>query len=105
MLDIVIEVKLELKGTNTRHSIYYQNKSAEMGNVSGMYNVGYCYQNGIGVEKDEHKTFVYYQKATEIGNVNWSIQYWICYRNGIGVEESKHKAFHLLPKVNRDGKR
>ncbi|RIB04046.1 hypothetical protein C2G38_2048766 [Gigaspora rosea] len=33
--------------------IYYQ-KSAEMGNARGTFNVGYCYRNGIGVEKDEH---------------------------------------------------
>src|SRR5690242_4980631 len=30
--------------------IYYQ-KSADMGDVNGMFNVGFCYQYGIGVEQ------------------------------------------------------
>ncbi|RIB02480.1 hypothetical protein C2G38_2227715 [Gigaspora rosea] len=65
--------------------IYYQ-KSAEMGDVLGMqmgnidgifkvemwhlkgaYQIGYCYDKGIGVKKDEHKAFIYYQISAEIG--------------------------------------
>ncbi|KAF0520281.1 HCP-like protein [Gigaspora margarita] len=30
-------------------------KSAEMGVSDGIFALGNCYQNGIGVEKDEHK--------------------------------------------------
>jgi TPR repeat protein len=34
--------------------------------VSGTYMIGYCYRNGLGVEKDEDKAFIYYQKSAEM---------------------------------------
>ena len=32
-------------------------------NVSGQYNVGYCYKYGIGTNKDEEKAFEWYLKS------------------------------------------
>ncbi|RIB06953.1 kinase-like domain-containing protein [Gigaspora rosea] len=46
--------------------IYYQ-KAAEMGDVSGINNVGFCYLYGIGIEKVENKAFIYFQKSVEMG--------------------------------------
>ncbi|KAF0553039.1 HCP-like protein [Gigaspora margarita] len=34
-------------------------KSAEMGDVYGVFNVGYCYFNGIGVKKDIFMALIY----------------------------------------------
>ena len=59
-----------------------------MNNSNGMYQVGYCYYLGIGVDVDKQKAFTYYLKSAEEGN---SIGIWktaICYRYGIGVEEN-----------------
>jgi hypothetical protein len=28
--------------------------------------IGYCYSNGIGIKKDEHKALIYYQKSAEM---------------------------------------
>ncbi|RIB29603.1 hypothetical protein C2G38_2154991 [Gigaspora rosea] len=38
----------------------YQN-FADIGNPIAIYNLACCYQNGIGVEKDENKAFIYCQ--------------------------------------------
>ena len=40
--------ELKLKRMNIRHLV-------EIKYVTGLYNVGYCYLNEIGTEKDEHK--------------------------------------------------
>ncbi|RIB07424.1 kinase-like domain-containing protein [Gigaspora rosea] len=59
-----------------------------MNNSNGMYQVGYCYYLGIGVEIDKHKAFTYYLKSAEAGN---SMEIWKtvwCYYYGIGVEKN-----------------
>jgi TPR repeat protein len=45
-------------------------KSSKMNNPNGMYQVGYCYYLGIGVEADEHKAFEHYVESAEAGNLN-----------------------------------
>ena len=62
-----------------------------MNNSNGMYQVGYCYNLGIGVEIDKHKAFTYYLKSAEAGN---SMGIWktsVCYLYGIGVEKDENK--------------
>src|ERR1700752_5315845 len=54
--------------------------------------LGYCYEYGIGVEKDENKAFTHYQKSAEMNDPNGMYQVAYCYL-GIGVEIDKHKAF------------
>ncbi|RIB05840.1 kinase-like domain-containing protein [Gigaspora rosea] len=51
------------------------------------------YQNGIGIEKDECKTFELYLKADEMGNTEGTFNVGICYYYGIGVERDFRKAF------------
>ncbi|KAF0384483.1 HCP-like protein [Gigaspora margarita] len=67
---------------------YFQ-KSAEMGNAFGTFNVGYSYAKGIGVEKDEHKAFIYYQKSAEMGHANGTYHVGCFYNDGIGVEKDE----------------
>ncbi|KAF0535883.1 calmodulin-dependent protein kinase [Gigaspora margarita] len=43
-------------------------KSAELGNANVLFNLGHCYQHGIGIEKDENKAFKYYLESAELGN-------------------------------------
>ena len=41
-----------------------------MGDADGIFQIGCYYDEGIGVEKDEHKAFEYYQKSAEMGDFN-----------------------------------
>ena len=58
-----------------------------MGNAYGMFFVGNCYKEGIGVEKDEKKTFECYKKSAEIGFAEGINKIGDCYKEGIGVEK------------------
>ncbi|RIB18638.1 hypothetical protein C2G38_2309723 [Gigaspora rosea] len=41
-------------------------KSTNMGHAEGINCLGYCYEYGIGVEKNENKSFTYYQKSANM---------------------------------------
>ena len=62
-----------------------------MNNSNGMYQVGYCYNLGIGVEIDKHKAFTYYLQSAESGNQMGIRKTAICYYYGIGIEENYDK--------------
>ena len=60
-----------------------------MNNPNGMYQVGYCYYLGIGVEIDMHKAFMYYLRSAEAGNSMGIRKTAVCYKYGLGVEKSE----------------
>ena len=62
-------------------------------------NLGICYQNGTGVEKNFQKAFELYQKATEQGSALAQCNLGICYQNGIGVKKNTQKAVELYQKA------
>ena len=66
-------------------------------------NLGDCYRNGIGVEKDPEEAVKWYRKAAEQNN-HWG-QYWLgyCYENGYGVERDKDKAYHWYALASAQG--
>ncbi|RIB02337.1 kinase-like domain-containing protein [Gigaspora rosea] len=78
-------------------------KLADMNEPDGIYRLGYCYEYGIGVEKDERKAFTYYQKSAEMNNSNRIYQVGYCYYLGIGVDVDKHKAFTYYLKSAEEG--
>ncbi len=45
-------------------------KGAEAGNSDAMNHLGACYENGIGVKKDEKEAVKWYRKGAEAGNSN-----------------------------------
>jgi len=73
---------------------YYQ-LSADQGNSDAQCNLGYCYKNGIGVEKDLDKAIHYYQLSADRGNSTAQCYLGVCYENGEGVEPDIIKAMHL----------
>ncbi|RIB09999.1 kinase-like domain-containing protein, partial [Gigaspora rosea] len=60
--------------------------------------LGYNYEHGIGVKKDEKKAFKYYMKAAELGNPGAMNDISLCYSYGIGVEINYQKVFEYCKK-------
>ncbi|KAF0436906.1 calmodulin-dependent protein kinase [Gigaspora margarita] len=88
-----------IKTTNAFNQLKFIDcqKSADTNDPDGLFWLGYCYEYGIGVEKDENKAFIHYQKSAEMNNPNGMCQVGYFYSLGIGVEIDKHKAFiHYL---------
>ncbi|RIA88464.1 hypothetical protein C1645_826327 [Glomus cerebriforme] len=78
-------------------------KASEKGHIDSIYDLGYCYQYGIGVEKDEIKAFEKYKEAAEKGHIRSINKLGYCYNYGIGTEKNEIKAFELFKEATEKG--
>lgn len=79
-------------------AFYWLNKSAELGHPGAQYNLGVCYDKGIGVEKDS-KTAISYFELSAAQNDSAALFYLgYCYYKGRGVEKNYNKASQLFQK-------
>ena len=60
---------------------------AKQGDAAAQYNLGVCYYNGIGVEKDYVEAVKWYRKAAEQGRARAQSTLGVRYANGEGVEK------------------
>ena len=56
------------------------------------YNLGVCYNNGYGVEKDEVKAVEWHERAAEQGHLNAQFNLGVCYQHGFGTGKDTAKA-------------
>jgi TPR repeat protein len=80
-------------------------QSAELGNAEAQYNLGFCYQAGVVVEKNQKSAFEWFSKSAEQGFNDALYQLMMAYGNGDGVEQDPKKAFYYALKCaeNNDG--
>ncbi|KAL0213986.1 hypothetical protein P9112_006170 [Eukaryota sp. TZLM1-RC] len=79
-----------------------------------MFDLGCCYDRGLGVEKDYQQAFHWYNKAADAGHAgafHWyskaaeaGISFAMrnlgcCYHHGLGVEKDYQQAFHWYSKA------
>ena len=90
-------------GNNNPQAVIWYIKAAEQGLVNAQFKLGYCYQEGIGVSKDEKKALKWYAKAAEQGHT--TAQYFLayCYRYGIWVSKDEKKAVEWYIKAAEQG--
>ena len=67
-------------------------KAAEKGEASAMFNLGLCYKNGIGVEKNLMEAVKWFKKAAEKGEASAMYNLGLCYHYGKGVRKNKMEA-------------
>lgn len=73
-------------------------EAADLGNAESQYNLGYCYEAGVGVEPNIEKAVELYQKSAEQGFNDGLYQMMMAYGNGKGVEQNMEKAFSFALK-------
>lgn len=73
-----------------------------MNDSDGILWLGYCYEYGIEVEKDENEAFIYYKKSAKMNNSNGMYKVG-CYYLGIGIEIDKYEAFIHYQKSAKAG--
>lgn len=61
----------------------------------GAYQMGWCYENGVGVEQSNYEAFRYYALSAQADYPEGKMALARCYRNGIGTEKSESKAQRL----------
>ena len=74
-------------------------RNAEQGIASAQYNLGLCYANGEGVEKDEHEAVKWYRNAASQGNTEAQFNLACCYNKGEGVVQNIERGMFWLKKA------
>ena len=77
-------------------------KAAQQGHAKAQYQVGKCYKNGEGVEKDRVKAFLYFTKSAKQDNGKAQLALGKCYLKGKGVAADREKAVMWLKKAVKD---
>ena len=76
----------------TEKAVKWYRAAAEQGYARAQLNLGVCYENGTGVEKDAKEALKWYYIAAE----QWNAEAWYnlgrCYSNGIGVKRDRKNA-------------
>ena len=78
-------------------------KQAEAGDIEAQFNLGMCYKNGYGVEKNLRKATNLYRKAAEQGDATAQYNLGLCYANGDGVEKNLPEAAKWWRKAAEQG--
>ena len=73
--------------TDISEIVKHLRKSAEAGDVTAMYNLGGCFENGDGVEQDYVAALAWYRRAADCGDVDAMNDIGDIYYFGNGVEK------------------
>lgn len=79
------------------------NKAGEISGIDEQYNIGYMYEYGVGVEKDETKAFEWYQKVAILGHAKAQQNLGYMYENGQGVIKDEVEALFWYEKSAANG--
>ncbi|GBC07811.1 hypothetical protein RclHR1_07700004 [Rhizophagus clarus] len=97
-LGTLYEIEKEKK---SKKAIYWYEKAAENG--IALYNLGRCYEHGIGVNKNYRLAFKYYGRSAGQENVDGKLRLGNCFDKGIGTDINKKRAFELYNEVAEKG--
>ena len=68
-------------------------ESANKGNKFGLMGLAVCYEDGIGVEKNEKKALEYYTRSCQLNNPDAYLRLGDCYYKGLlGLEKNEREA-------------
>ena len=92
-----------IKNKEFNKAIPILKQAAELGNPESQYNLGYCYQAGIGVKQDFKTAIKWYSKSAEQGWNDGLYQMMMAYGSGNGVKQDFNKAFSYALKCAKNG--
>ena len=88
---------------NAARAIQTKLKAAEQGDARAQFNLGVCYENGTGVDKDASEAVKWYRKAAEQGHTRAQCNLGWCYMNGVGVAKDAAEAVRWYRKAAEQG--
>lgn len=77
--------------------------AARMGSPQAWLDLGHCYENGIGTQKNAVKAFECYRQAADQGDLVALFNVASCYENGEGVAKDLWKAKELYQQAAAQG--
>ena len=96
-------IKVPDVSTNPLAVFSYTKYNAERGNPDAQVSMGFRYQDGNGVERDNAEAVKWFQKAADQGYSKGTAALAFCLMEGKGVAENKKEAFNLYLKAYQQG--
>ena len=97
------EGELCFKNKNYVAAVQYYYASAEKGYAAAQTDVGYCYQKGLGVTRDNMEALKYHRKAAAQGNLWGMFNLGVSYELGSGVTQDIKEAVKWYRKSAEQG--
>jgi TPR repeat protein len=88
---------------NPKKAYYWTRKVAKQGDVVSEYDLGLCFENGTGVDKDLQQAAVWYQKAADQSYVDAENNLGNMYEDGRGVDRDYERAVAFYRKAAASG--
>jgi len=73
------------------------------GHTDAQFNLGVCYANGDGVNKDAEQAVSWYRRAAESGHTGAQLNLGVCYVNGDGVAKDAVQAVSWYQRAAESG--
>lgn len=74
-------------------AVEYYSRAADAGSDEAQYNLGYCYEEGLGVFRSPAKAVKWYRRSAGLGNAKAQNNLGNCYYWGSGVAQDYKEAF------------
>ena len=103
LLNPVRNQTISLQYQRQQEAILYFKQAADLGEALGQYQLGVCYQVGIGVTANKATAVAWYRKAAEQGLAEAQFMLGLCYEDGFGVPEDNAEAIKWLRKAAEQG--
>ncbi len=87
-----------LQHNQIEEALPFLKKAANLGSPEAQYSLGYCFQNGFGVEKNMKTAVTWYKKSSDQGFNDGHFAMMMAYAQGNGVLKSDEKAFEYALK-------
>ena len=82
---------------------HFYTEAARRGYSAALTNLGYIYQNGIGVEPDYAAAMEYYRGGAALGNLRARVAIGVMFLRGIGVERDEAEAVQWFRLASETG--
>lgn len=81
----------------------HYSKAAVAGHPHGCYNLGRCYHDGFGIERDDGSALEWFELAADQGHVLAQISAAIAYEKGLGTRRNYRAALHYYKNAAANG--
>ena len=88
---------------NSVKAVEWYLKAVENDNEEAMRSLGFLYEMGNGVPKDDKKAFELYKKSAERGSAIAQLSLAYCYLDGIGIQKNNTQAIYWATKARDAG--
>ena len=84
-------------------AVKWYRKAAEQGYAAAQYSLGFCYDFGKGVTRDEQEAVKWYRKAADQGHITAQYNLGVSYDSGQGVTQNYKEAVKWYRKAAEQG--